>query len=312
MAEATFQIFDHALLRRRRDRAAPRFAGFDFLVTRAGTEIVERLSATNRAFERGLDLGCHTGRLAALDRGEVLPALTAHDLSAAMAAQAPGPAVVGDPERLAFADAAFDLVISVLSLHWVNDLPGALIQIRRALKPDGLLTAAMFGGETLTELRQSLMEAEIETTGGASPRISPFAELRDLGSLLQRAGLALPVTDSDRITVRYDHPLKLMADLRGMGETNALIERRRGALRRDTLMRACEIYADRFGLADGRVPATFEILYFAGWCPHESQQKPLRPGSARMRLADALGTEEHSAGDKARPAGAPPDIPDHE
>jgi SAM-dependent methyltransferase len=217
------------------------------------------------------------------------------DLAPEMLAQTKGLRVCADEEQLPFADKSFDLIISALSLHWVNDLPGALIQIRRALVPDGLFMGAMFGGETLTELRQALAEAEIECEGGLSPRVSPFADLRDMGGLLQRAGFALPVVDSDRVTVTYGNPLKLMAELRGMGETNALIERRRTPMRRTTLMRAAAIYSEKFGLPDGRIPATFEITMLAGWSPHESQQKPLRPGSAKAKLADVLGTVEYKA-----------------
>lgn len=209
-----------------------------------------------------------------------------------------GSGVVGDEEHLPFRNQSFDLVFSPLSLHWTNDLPGALIQLRRALKPDGLLLAAMFGGGTLHELRQSLMAAELEVEDGVSPRVSPFAEIRDAGGLLQRAGLALPVADMDTITVTYEHPLKLLADLRGMGEQNCIIERRRSFMRRQTLMRAMEIYLERYSLPDGRVSATFEVIYLTGWSPHESQQQPLRPGQATSRLADALGAVEKGAGEK--------------
>ncbi len=296
------RIFDRALVRRRRERAADGFADAAFLVDRAAQDIEERLSGITRPFERVLDLGGRTGRFARTgETARRFPRIVRTDLSPAMARRAGGLAVVADEERLPFRDESFDLIVSVLSLHWVNDLPGALIQIRRALKPDGLFIGALLGGETLTELRQALTQAEAEIDGGVSPRISPFAELSDAGGLLQRAGLALPVADWDRVTVRYGHPLKLLGDLRAMGETNALIERRRAPLKRAVLMRACEIYQQRFGLPDGRVPATFDILHLSGWAPHESQQKPLRPGSAKMRLADALGTEEISSGVKAGP-----------
>jgi SAM-dependent methyltransferase len=190
-------------------------------------------------------------------------------------------------------------VVSALSLQFVNDLPGALVQIRRVLKPDGLFVAALAGGDTLTELRQSFAAAESEIEGGLSPRVAPFGDVRDLGALLQRAGLALPVTDVDRITVRYDTAFALMHDLRRMGATNTLLDRRRVPLRRATLMRMAEIYAERFADADGRLRATFEIVWLSGWAPHPSQQQPLRPGSARARLADALGTQEISTGEKA-------------
>jgi len=302
-ADPRLRIFDRATLRRRRDRAAEGFPAHDFLVRRAGEDIVERIAGVNRNFEIAADIGAHRGALREAMAAATLPAgkigtLVSTDLSAAMLAHAAGPRIVADEEALPFADRSLNLVTSILSLHWVNDLPGTLIQVRRALKPDGLFVAALFGGETLTELRQSMTEAEVECEGGLSPRVSPFADLRDTGGLLQRAGFALPVADTDRVTVRYADPLRLMAELRGMGETNALAERRRTPLRRGTLMRAAEIYRERFGLPDGRVPATFDIVVVTGWAPHESQQKPLAPGSAETRLADALGTVERNAGDK--------------
>jgi SAM-dependent methyltransferase len=182
----------------------------------------------------------------------------------------------------------------------VNDLPGALIQIRRALKPDGLLLAAMLGGDTLFELREAFAVAESEIEGGVSPRVAPFVDLRDAGALLQRAGFALPVTDIDRLTVRYDTAFNLINDLRRMGATNPMLERRRVPLRRATLTRMAHIYAERFADADGRVRATFDIVWLSGWAPHTSQQQPLRPGSARTRLADALGTIEISSGEKPK------------
>jgi SAM-dependent methyltransferase len=208
------------------------------------------------------------------------------------------PDVVGDAERLPFAPESLDLAVAVLSLHWANDLPGTLAQIRRALKPDGLFLAAILGGETLTELRQSFAIAESEVTGGAAPRVAPFAEIRAVGALVQRAGFALPVIDQDRRTVRYDSAFALMRDLRATGDTSVLIERDRRPLRRSVLIRMAEVYAERFADADGRIRATFDIISLSGWVPHESQQKPLRPGSAKTRLADALGTVETSAGEK--------------
>lgn len=293
-------IFDRKLLRTRRDRAAANFDQHNFLLARVAEDMSDRLAIITRDFPHVLDLGCHQGFVGMIERppaklGEIVSA----DLSGAMLSNIAGPKVVANEEELPFADKTFHLIASALSLHWANDLPGVLIQIRRALVADGLFMGALFGGETLTELRQSLAEAEIELEGGLSPRVSPFADLRDMGALMQRAGFALPVVDSDRVTVNYAHPLKLMAELRGMGETNLLNERRRVPLKRATLMRACEIYREKFGLADGRVPATFEIVMLAGWSPHESQQKPLKPGSATARLADALGTQEQPTGDKA-------------
>lgn len=210
------------------------------------------------------------------------------------------PAFVADPEALPVGAASVDLVLSVLSLHGVNDLPGTLVQIRRALRPDGLLLAAFFGGDTLNELRSCLEQAEIEVRGGVSPRVAPFADLRDIGGLLQRAGFALPVTDQDRVTVTYESAFALMRDLRAMGETNALAARERRFTPRSVFLRAAELYQQRHAV-DGRIPATFDINYLTGWAPHDSQQQPLRPGTAQTRLAEALGSTEESAGEKAGP-----------
>lgn len=292
--------FDTALIRRRRARAAAEFADFAFLKRRVADELAERLLDANRSFALGADIGSHAGEVAApLAATGRIARLIHTDSVAAFAARAPRPALVMDEERLALADESLDFAVSALALHRVNDLPGALIQIRRALRPDGLLLAALFGGETLTELRQAFAEAEAEMEGGVSPRVAPFADARDMGALMQRAGFALPVVDADRHTVTYETPFALLRDLRGMGETNALADRRRTPLRRATLMRMAEIYAARFAEPSGRIRATFQVIYAAGWRPHESQQKPLRPGSAAARLADALGTEERPAGEKA-------------
>ena len=296
------KVFDRGAVRAHRERAAAGFAGHDFLVAEVAERLADRLADITRSFPLALNLGCHTGQLsAALKSRGGIESLVQADLSEAMVRRAAGPRLVCDEERLPFAASSFDLVMSVLTLHWVNDLPGTLVQIRQVLKPDGLLLAAMLGGETLGELRQALVVAEIEEEGGASPRVSPFADLRDAGQLLQRAGLALPVVDSDTITVTYRDAFALMRELRGMGETNAVGGRRRSSSRRGTLTRAAAAYQEVFGDAQGRVPATYQVLYLTGWAPHESQQKPLRPGSARARLAEALGTEEIPAGDKARP-----------
>jgi SAM-dependent methyltransferase len=292
------RIFDRDLLRRRLDRAAPRYAGADFLKRRAAGDIVMRLEAIMRDFPRAVDLGARNGAfaeaLAASDAAPRVGLLVEADLSGAMLAGRAGMRIVADEERLPFAPASLDLIVSSLSLHWANDVVGALVQARLALKPDGLFIGALFGGATLTELRQSLTAAELELTGGAGPRVSPFADPSDAAGLLQRAGFALPVADVDRVRVRYDHPLKLMADLRRMGETSVLAERHPRPLTRKVLARAFEIYARDFAGPDGRIAATFEILTLTGWSPSEIQQKPLRPGSAKMRLADALGGEEQS------------------
>ncbi len=209
------------------------------------------------------------------------------------------PFVIADEEALPFRDGSLDLVVSGLALHFANDLPGVLAQIRRALKPDGLFLAALLGGETLTELRQAFAEGESEIEGGASARVAPFSDLRQLGALLQRAGFALPVTDVERVTVRYSSAFDLMHDLRRMAATNALVARRRVPLRRATLMRMADIYARRFADSDGRIRATFDIMWLSGWAPHPDQQQPLKPGSATTRLADALGTREIPTGEKA-------------
>ncbi len=298
-------LFDRRLLRRRRDRAAVNLTAHDFLFAEVAERLTERLDDVTRKFPRALDLGCHGGALArALGRRGGVETLVQCDLSPAMARAAASsgrPSLAADEEALPFAPRSFDLVMSVLSLHWVNDLPGALIQIRQALKPDGLFLGALLGGETLAELRAALMEAELAEEAGASPRISPFAEVRDAGALLQRAGFALPVADVDTIPVTYPDALALMRDLRGMGESNALVERRRTPMRRATLARTVAIYAEKFGQADGRVPATFQVITLTAWAPHPCQPKALAPGSARSRLADALDAEEIPTGDKARP-----------
>ena len=283
-------IFDRRLLVARRNRAAGCMAGHDFLLARVADDLVERLAAVNRRFLNAVNLGAYHGLLGRRLR-QVPSVELVTDMEAAghLLAQCDGPRLQADEEALPFAEQSLDLVVSGLALHFVNDLPGTLIQIRRSLKPDGLLLAALLGGATLTELRTAFLVAEEEMEAGASPRVAPFADVRDLGGLLQRAGFALPVADSDTLTVTYRDPLALMLELRAMGATNALTERSRRPLRRATLARAIEVYRERFGLADGRVPATFEIVTLTGWAPHPSQPKPLRPGSATTRLSDVLG-----------------------
>jgi len=286
-------IFDRLLRRRRRSRAAA--APGNFLLDHVATELADRLSVVLRRFDVAVDLGTPGEEVrTSLRRLGAVGMIVGADVFARAK-----PFVVADEEALPFRDAGLDLVVSGLALHFANDLPGVLAQIRRALKPDGLFLAALLGGETLTELRQAFAEAESEIEGGASPRVAPFADLRQLGALLQRAGFALPVTDVDRVTVRYDSAFALMHDLRRMGAANALVARRRLPLRRTTLMQMADIYARRFSDADGRIRATFEIVWLSGWAPHPNQQRPLRPGSAKARLADALGTREISAGEKA-------------
>ena len=284
-------VFDRALGRSRLRRA---LAGNypDFLIQRAAGDLQERLGAVLREFPIAADLGTPLPVVA-----PVLAGKAGRVLRMAEAEGGDG-GIVGDLEGLPFAAGSLDLAVSLLALQGVNDLPGALIQIKRALKPDGLFMACLLGGRSLQELRQALLEAESETTGGVSPRVAPFADLRDLGGLLQRAGFALPVIDSETVTVRYRDAFGLMRDLRAMGWANSLTARRKAPLRRETLLRAVALYAERFADPDGRVPATFEFVWLSGWSPHESQQKPLRPGSAKARLADALGVPEIKAGEK--------------
>lgn len=293
-------LFDRALLRIRRRRASLR-GPQTFLLERVADDLAERLSVVKRQFRRAADIGASGPAIAErLMRERLAQAVICVPDDLASCGRGL-PAIAADEEALPFADGALDLAVSALSLHHVNDLPGVLVQIRRALKPDGLFLAALLGGDTLTELRQAFTQAEAEIEGGASPRVAPFADLRALGALLQRAGFALPVTDVDRVTVRYADAFALMNDLRGMGATNAMVARRKSPTRRSTMMRMAEIYAERFSDPDGRIRATFDIVWLSGWAPHESQQKPLKPGSAKMRLADALGTTERSAGQKPGP-----------
>jgi NADH dehydrogenase [ubiquinone] 1 alpha subcomplex assembly factor 5 len=304
--EESMQLFDRRLLGLRRDRAAPRLAAHDFLFREAAERLADRLEDMTRRFPLALDLGCRTGALAAVlgQRGGI-ERLVQSDLSLAMArrAAAPGrPGLVADEEFLPFAPASFDLVLSCLSLHWTNDLPGALLQIRRALKPDGLFLSVQFGLGTLAELRDCLLEAETEISGGASLRVSPFADARDGAGLLQRAGFTLPVADIETLTVTYPDALALMRDLRGMGEANAALARSKRFAGRELFARAAALYAKRHVDPERRIPARFRLLFLTGWAAHESQQRPLAPGSAQQRLADALGTLERSAGDPAKPA----------
>jgi SAM-dependent methyltransferase len=265
-------LFDRALLRVRQSRAL-RLGPATFLLDRVAVDVEERLHAVLREFADVADIWT-PGELLRKPSRDRFKSIVHIDLS--------------EPESLPLQPGSIDLAVSALAFQFVNDLPGVLAQIRRALKPDGLLLAAMIGGETLTELRQSFAAAEAELEGGASPRVAPFADLRDIGSLLQRAGLALPVTDVDRIVVRYDSAFALMADLRRMGATNILIERRRTPTRRATMLRMAQIYGERFADPDGRIRATFDVIWLSGWAPHESQQQPLRPGSAKASLAEAV------------------------
>jgi SAM-dependent methyltransferase len=290
------RVFDRDLLMQRRARALrAAAAGADFLLAAVADDILERLGAVKRRFALAADIGTPLPLLAQrlAESGQVDRVLRIDPLPETR------PDIVADFETLPFEPQSLDLAVSALALQWVDDLPGVLTQIRIALKPDGLFLAAFPGGETLTELRQSLAAAEADVRGGASPRVSPFVELRTAGALLQRAGFALPVIDQDRRTVRYASALDLMRDLRAMGATNVLHDRDRRPLSRTMLMRAAAIYGERFSDADGRVRATFDVISLSGWAPDRSQPKPLKPGSATARLADALGSVERPAGEKA-------------
>jgi NADH dehydrogenase [ubiquinone] 1 alpha subcomplex assembly factor 5 len=287
-------LFDRRLLRARRERAARQGEAPDFLLRRAAEEIADRVLAVKRDFAPVLSIGSVPGLLAeALSGFGLGPHVEMTASPALLPKGGRALALCGDEEALPFRDASLGLVMSGLTLHFANDLPGALVQIRRALKPDGLFLGAVLGGQTLAELRDAFIAAETEVEGGASPRVMPMADVRDYGGLMQRAGFALPVVDADPVTVTYASPLALFRDLRGMGATNALTARRKTFLRRATLARALEIYQQRHAAGGGRIRASFEIIHLAGWAPHESQQKPLKPGSAAARLADALGVKEH-------------------
>ena len=285
-------IFDPALRKMRRARLSRRSAEqeqhADFLFAEAADRLADRLQDVTRAFPKVLEVGSRAGTL----RPVIASLNGIQDFVTCDLAPGFEPDAAAYEDLLPFADERFDLVVSNLALHQVNDLPGALIEAKRVLKPDGLLLACLLGGETLTELRQCLNEAEMEAEGGMSPHIAPMADLRDMGALLQRAGFALPVADQDHLTVSYDNAFKLMADIKAMGENNLLTERRRKPMRRETFMKAAALYQDRFAGTDGRITATFDLIWLTGWSPHESQQQPLKPGSAKSRLADALGAEE--------------------
>ncbi len=291
-------IFDRAAVRRHRGRAA-RSGGGDFLRREVAELLVGRLRETRRVYRTVLDVG--GGRAAPLRGypGDGEPGLrVSADLAEDMLRDA-APAAVLDEELLPFGDGVFDLAVSRLALHWVNDLPGALVQLRRCLRPDGLFVGAMLGGDTLVELRDAFLGAEAETAGGARPRTSPMVAPPDAAALMQRAGFALPVVDVDTVTATYADPLALMRELRAMGETNAVAGRHRGFMRRGTLLAAAERYRRLHAAPDGRVPATFQIVWMTGWAPARSQPRPLRPGSAERGLAEALEAGEASPGGAA-------------
>jgi SAM-dependent methyltransferase len=289
MATTAPRIFDRQLLGVRRARAASSPEPVSFLHEEVAGRIVERLDELRREFAVVLELGTRDHALGRMLKGRPgLGQLVSCDASIEwLQRENPAQPVVCDWDVLPFGADSFDAVVSGMAFHWVNDLPGLLAQIRSCLKPDGIMLAAFPGGESLRELRSSLLQAEIEVRGGASPRVSPFVDLRDAAALLQRAGFALPVADMDRVSVSYPDPWKLISDLRAMGEASALASRA-APLRREVLARAVQLYTDGHADAAGRVPATFDIVFLAGWKPHESQQRPLQPGSAAHRLSDAL------------------------
>jgi SAM-dependent methyltransferase len=293
-------LFDRKLLRQRRARFAHEIAVREQVLAHVAREIAERVGLMLRPFPLALDLGAYRGLLGrtVAELPSVGTVIYAESVLA-FAALCPRPALVCDEDLLPFKEASLNLIVSGLALHRVNDLPGALIQIRRALAPDGLFMAALLGTGALSELREALVEAEAETQGGASPRVAPFGDVRAYGALLQRAGFALPVADAEMLTVIYPSPGEVMREIRALGGGNVLLARSRRPLSRHTLHRAEEIYRARHATPDGQVRASFEIVYLSGWGPDPSQQKPLKPGSAARRLADALGTIERAAGDKA-------------
>lgn len=286
-------LFDREIFALRKDRAAEQFSNHDFLLRHVGEDFADRLAAILREFPCVVNVGAYNGALVdALGALSRLGPVVHLDSSASMFSEAQGQKIVCDEEFLPFKDGSIDLFLSAFGLHFVNDLPGVLVQLRRSLRPDGLALIALPGARTLFELRDAFSVAESEIDGGISPRVGPFADIRDCGGLLQRAGFALPVVDSYEVRVTYETPFALMKELRAMGASNVLRERRRVPLRRSTLLRVVEVYLERYGLENGRVPATFEVITLTGWAPHEGQQKPLRPGSAKSRLSDALGVSE--------------------
>lgn len=284
-------VFNRARIARQRARIINQGTSADFLAQWAMDQIEDRLDIVRRNFPVCVQIGTRAPVITKEKFG--IETLVTTDLTPLAPAS-----VICDEEFLPFANQSIDLVVSALDLHTVNDLPGTLLQIRRALKPDGLFLSAMLGGETLYELRQCLLEAELEITGGTSPRVAPFADKPQMGGLLQRAEFALPVVDSEIVTVTYDSIFGLMKDLRHMGEGNAIAARIKHFTPRGIFMRAGELYAEKFSDPDGRIRATFEIIFLLGWSPHNSQQQPLKPGSATARLADVLGTQEISTGEK--------------
>ncbi len=283
-------VFDRAQVRRNRERAAKNFKDHSFLFDWAGVQLADRLNDVKREFPKALEIGAR-GSLKNTKPNSVGEIMTLDCFGA--------PDIHADSEFFPLEPGSLDLVLSNLDLHTINDLPGALVQIRRSLKPDGLFLGAMLGGETLFEIRECMAAAEVNIKGGMSPRIAPFADKPQMGDLLQRAGFSLPVVDSEIVRVSYDNMFKLFADLRGMGEGNALAHRGKTNPGKVLFMETARLYHEKFAGADGRITASFEVIFLIGWAPHESQQKPLKPGSATIRLADALETKEIKMGEKA-------------
>ncbi|MEL6291829.1 MAG: methyltransferase domain-containing protein [Pseudomonadota bacterium] len=305
------KLIDRDLLVRRRNRHASGMADVRFLLDRVMDDVVERLAFVNRTFSDVLALGAYGGETRARLR-DVLPEAKIVEADAALnllSHPTDSASVLADEEALPFEADSFDLVVAPLTLHLTNDLPGALAQLQTVLRPDGLLLGAILGGRTLEELADAMLTAEAELFGTGSLRVVPKTEVRPLGALLQRAGFALPVVDGDLVTVTYPTPIDLMREIRAMGASNMLVERSRVPMTRGLLMRACEIYVERYGTPDGRVAATFEVLVLTGWAPHPDQQKPLKPGTATHRLADALGVPEQTTGQKAPQTVAPQSRP---
>ncbi|MCB1784160.1 MAG: methyltransferase domain-containing protein [Alphaproteobacteria bacterium] len=293
-------IFDRKAIKASRERAAKNFAGkHDFLFKWTTDRLLERLEDVRREFPLALQIGSRgtippgqkpekIGQMITLDNTDTPATPCQHYIQA-------------EEEFLPFAPQTFDLILSTLNLHSINDLPGTLLQIRKALKPDGLFLAAMFGGETLHELRAAMMQTEMESLGGLSPRIFPFADKPQTGALLQRAGFALPVVDSEIVTVTYSDIFALMHDLRAMGENNTIQARDKTPPGKTFFMDTAVRYHNEHQEPDQRIPASFEIIFMIGWAPHASQQKPLPPGSAKHSLAEALSTKEIKTGEPAKP-----------
>lgn len=293
----TPNVFDRTALIHKRNRAYQNISAYNFLWDWTGTQICDRLQDVKRKFPLALEIGTRTPNAHLNEWKHISDIQHLFHLDLIVPPHSASPLVIGDEEALPFGSETLDLIISNLTLHSVNDLPGALIQIRRALKPDGLFCAAMFGGETLWQFKEAFHHTELSLKGGLSPHIFPFADKQQMGGLMQRAGYALPVVDSDIITVTYSDIYKLMHDLRGMGEGNIISARNKTYYGRDFFEEANTYYKEHFSDAEGKLEAHFEIIFLIGWAPHESQQKPLRPGSAKTRLADALETTEIGTGE---------------